>query len=600
MKASEKSLSFLATEGSIKIPFFQRGYVWNKTNWKDLLEELIDTKKNAFLGSLILKQQPAITGLPKQVLVIDGQQRLTTLSILLKSLYDSFDESKKAVSKNTLYHMLYYKANPFDENDLIKISHSHIDASFYEKIMRGTITTEEYNRITVADPEKGIRSIDSKILQCYKYFLEIFKNTEESIKLDLFARLLDGNKKIIVGIDLEDYEDEQAIFDTINSAGVRLSGADIVKNALFQKAISLYSDEDKVIKLYKEYWESTFSNDVDSIRFWEATRITGRLVRDNIEILLHSIAVIKSFFDPDGNTLSDIPNLYKSYITKLDSKDKLIAFLKEIHCYAKLYRTKILQFDNTTLFEYDNYEQRMFHILNRCEISTFHPYILYVYYNSEANNVLPKDELIKLEKFIIRNMIVKGETKSYNKLCKEFIYNPNLLDIKLSEIDNNKIFNGLLNIPNKEAALILFWVELKRRYDDTRESLKELKYSYSLEHIMPQKWEEYWNKEQVPYVNDQGKPTLNDEIGYTERKKAVYSIGNMTLLNSSLNTSLRNYELCRKIEGEGRKKGIRAYADLKITKEDLLIPYDSGYNIWNEQTIALRTQKLFNEIISLW
>lgn len=574
--------------------------MWNKTNWKDLLEELIDTKKNAFLGSLILKQQPAISGQPKQVLVIDGQQRLTTLSILLKSLFDSFDESKRAVSKNTLYHMLYYKANPFDENDLIKISHSHIDASFYEKIMRGTLTTEEYNNIIVADPEISTKSIDSKILQCYKYFLEIFKDTEESIKLDLFARLLDGNRKILVGIDLEDYEDEQAIFDTINSAGVRLSGADIVKNALFQRAICLYSNEDEVIKLYKEYWESTFSNDIDSIRFWEATRITGRLIRDNIEILLHSIAVIKSFFDPDSNTLSDIPNLYKSYIAKLDTRDKFVAFLKEIHCYAKLYRTKILQFDNTTLFEYDNYEQRLFHILNRCEISTFHPYILYVYYKSEIDKASPKDELYKLEKFIIRNIIVKGETKSYNKLCKEFIYNPNLLDAKLSEIENNKILNGLSNISNKEAGLILFWIELKRRFDDTKESLKELKYNYSLEHIMPQKWEEFWGKTQVPYVDAQGVPILDDEIGYTERKKAICSIGNMTLLNSSLNTSLRNYELCRKIEGEGRKKGIRAYADLKITKNDLLIPYDSGHFLWNEQTIAVRTQKLFHEIISLW
>lgn len=496
--------------------------------------------------------------------------------------------------------MLYYKANPFDKNDLIKISHSHIDASYYEKIMRGTITTSDYDNIIVADTETGIKSVNSKLLQCYKYFLEIFKDTEEAMKQDLFTRLLDGNKKILVGIDLEDNEDEQSIFDTINSAGVRLSGADIVKNALFQKAINLYSDEKDVIRLYNEYWDSIFSDDVESIRFWEGTRITGRLIRDNIEILLHSIAVIKSFFDPDINTLSDMPNLYKSFISKLETKEHFNSFLKEINTYAKLYRSKILQFDSTTLFEYANCEQRLFHILNRCDISTFHPYILYVYYKAEQNNTSPISELIKLEKFIVRNMIIKRETKSYNKLCKDFINNSDLLNIKLSMIDNNMIFDGMFNIPNKEASLILFWIELKRRFDDNKESLKELKYSYSLEHIMPQKWEEFWGKEQVPIVDNQGKIIEDDESAYAERKKAIYSIGNMTLLNSRLNTSLRNYELSRKIEGEKRKRGIRIYADLKITKDDILIPYDAGNNVWNEQQIFSRTQKLFNEVISIW
>ena len=109
----------------------------------------------------------------------------------------------------------------------------------------------------------------------------------------MFNRLLDQENKILVIIDLSEKEDEQAIFDTINSAGVRLSSADIIKNALFQKALDLFDSVGDVETLYKDNWENVFSLDEDAINFWDTPRATGRLMRDNIEILLHSISVIK-------------------------------------------------------------------------------------------------------------------------------------------------------------------------------------------------------------------------------------------------------------------------------------------------------------------
>jgi hypothetical protein len=74
----------------------------------------------------------------------------------------------------------------------------------------------------------------------------------------------------------------------------------------------------------------------------------------------------------------------------------------------------------------------------------------------------------------------------------------------------------------------------------------------------------------------------------------------MTLLNSSLNTSLRNHEFDRKIQGEGRKKGIKDYADLGITRFDILTPFESGDKIWNEKKIIDRTESLATDIIKIW
>lgn len=601
MKAEAMSLTFLGNEGVVKIPFFQRGYVWDKTNWDDLLTDLWDTSKSHFLGSLILKQTEKQSGKPKEVLVIDGQQRLTTLSILIRALYNSFTDDVKENCKQSINTHLYYKKNQTDKDLHIKIIHSRLDAKYYEKVINNEFSDGEFDRIIVADEREKIKSMDNKILQCYKYFIERLKSETGKQKEDLFNALLDTENKILVLIDLSEKDDEQAIFDTINSAGVRLSGADIVKNALFQKALELIDKEEDVLNLYKENWDDVFSKDDDANLFWDKPRSTGRLMRDNNEILLHSIAVINNFFDPDKHTLSDLSSLYKEYINSLD-KDALVSFISEISKYANLYREKIMVFDKSTLFSYEDHTQRLFHILDVCEISTFHPYILSLFYKYKDDETFLKDDLYKLEKYVIRRMITKEETKSYNKLCKEFIKNNKLIDIKVTEIDDSKILS-LQAISNKNASLLLFWVELYRRHTDSKESVKELKYNYSLEHIMPQKWEEFWDT--VDFVDSIGnKIDISDpdklEMAKKERLLKISSIGNMTLLNSSLNTSLRNYVFERKIEGEGRKKGIRNYSELHITKDDILRIYDSGDKVWNEKKIIDRTALICSEIVNIW
>lgn len=597
MKAEAMSLTFLGNEGLVRIPFFQRGYVWNIENWDDILTDLLDFNKSHFLGSLILKQLEKQTGKPKEVLVIDGQQRLTTLSVLVRALFNSFDEETQKNCDSSIKNYLFFKKNQTDKEFFVKIEHSKIDKKYFQKVIKNEVTQDEYDAIVVENPATKTTSKSNKVLQCLKYFTEKLKSIDVSKRLDLFNRLLDQENKILVIIDLSEKEDEQAIFDTINSAGVRLSSADIIKNALFQKALDLFDSVGDVETLYKDNWENVFSLDEDAINFWDTPRATGRLMRDNIEILLHSISVIKGFFDPDKHTLSDLSNLYKAYIVKINKTD-LQAFVKEISKYAKLFREKILVFNGSTLFNHQDNYSRLFHILSVCEISTFHPYILSLFYKYDNNETILCQELKKIEKVVIRRMITKSETKSYNKMCKEFIKDNSAVDAKIAEQTKDEILNGLSIISNKNATLLLFWVELYRRANDSRQSVKELKYNYSLEHVMPQKWEEYWNK--VDVVDNSSNIITDKELAKRERYSKIYSIGNMTLLNSSLNTAIRNFEFSRKIEGEGKKRGIRHYADLGITRFDILNVYDSGDKVWNEKKITERTTNLANDILTIW
>ncbi len=591
------SLTFLGNEGLVRIPFFQRGYVWNVENWEDILTDLLDFEKSHFLGSLILKQLEKQSGKPKEVLVIDGQQRLTTLSILIRALYNNFDVETQKNCEQSIKNYLFFKKYQTDKDFLVKIEHSKIDKKYYQKIIKDEITQFEYDAIIIENQSVKTTSKSNRVLQSYKYFSERLKEIKVENRLELFNRLLDQENKILVIIDLSEKEDEQAIFDTINSAGVRLSSADIIKNALFQKALDLFDNVDDVENLYKEHWENIFTIDEDAINFWDTPRATGRLMRDNIEILLHSISVIKGFFDPDKHTLSDLSNLYKAFIIKI-TKGDLELFIKEISKYAKLYREKILVFNSSTLFNYQDNYSRLFHILSVCEISTFHPYILSLFYKYDGDESKLGMELQKLETLVIRRMITKSETKSYNKMCKEFIKDNTAVDNRLAEQTKENIKNGLLTISNKNATLLLFWVELFRRAKDSKQSVKELKFNYSLEHILPQKWEEYWST--VDVMDSLGNTITDREAAKKERYTKIYSIGNMTLLNSSLNTSLRNYEFSRKVEGEGRKRGIRHYADLGITRFDIIDKYDSGDKIWNEQKINERTEDLANDILNIW
>ena len=318
-------------------------------------------------------------------------------------------------------------------------------------------------------------------------------------------------------------------------------------------------------------------------------------MRDNIEILLHSIAVIKGFYDPDTHTLSDLSKLYKKQIGQFSSQDHLNSFINDIKEYAQIYKEQILTFDNSTLFSFNDRSLRLFHILEVLQISTFHPFILFVFKNNahEAARLLSA-----LETFVIKRMISNQETKSYNKLCKEFIQNSSSIASRTNETTDEQIANGLRAISNKNASLLLFWVELFRRNNDKKHDLKELKYNYSLEHVMPQKWEEYWHD--MPEKKNLDGTVMMTEDSKKDRYNKIYWIGNMTLLTSSLNSSLRNFVFEKKVSGDGRKKGMKAYAALSITQDDIVWRFERGDVLWDEHRIAERTKSLSQEIERIW
>ena len=296
--------------------------------------------------------------------------------------------------------------------------------------------------------------------------------------------------------------------------------------------------------------------------------------------------------------MSDLPQCYKDYISALSYSD-IEAFIKEINTYAKLYQDNFEEVESEALYYYDSeqYLSRIMHIVDVLEISTFLPYILYLLFQKEQGNQSDvKEHLLALERYLILHAICGESTKNYNKECIQLIKGTSI-DVLLASCENinsERFKYGLYHMnSNKLATLLLFWIELYKR-SVSNADLKKISYAFTLEHIMPQKWEQYWSVQVLPVYSENGEIEENEDLARRIRSDAVYQIGNMTLLTAKLNTSLRNYDFARKVNGEGRKRGMKALADCMITREIIELP------AWKETDIISRTAKLSAYICKIW
>ena len=604
MEAHGQPLRFLCDEQILEIPFFQRAYVWNDDNWKDLLEDLLKTSGSHFLGSIILKRAKSITGTADKAIIIDGQQRLTTLSILIKALYDSI-YNKRAKLINDATEALFYTLKSSDSDYLLTINHSHNDRKQFEEVMGSVVDGEikspilsKLNEIKEDDPRLLIK-------RCYKFFYTQLMSISNEERINLWDNLFDKNNKILVVIDLDDNDQEQKIFDTINSSGVRLTSTDIIKNDLYQKLIELTKDSDKIAEYYKRTWAETFEKDDSVVAYWNKEKSMGRLWRQNSELLLQTVAIIKGIFDVDKkHTIQQLADLYKTEIEDY-TEQQLYDFIEEITKYANIYKEHIPDFNGKENFEYNNteieaVEQRVLHILDKNDISTFNPYIIYIFNTYEGQDKVIIEKLREIEKYVMTYLITKKPTKNFNKDCTTFINDKTGNEIKnrLKDFTNAELKAGIVSkVSNKLGAEILFWIELKRRLAPKYDT-KTLQFNYQLEHIMPQKWETNWSN--VDYVDEQGNILQKNDDNKSRRYEKVYSLGNMTLLNGRLNASISNNNFQKKMEGDGKKKGVIKYSSLSVTKDDLVESIYNKGKQWNEQVIHERENYLGNEVVELW
>ncbi|QEC79712.1 DUF262 domain-containing protein [Mucilaginibacter ginsenosidivorax] len=551
----------------LEIPFFQRAYVWGEAQWERLLEDLAHVSKfnkPYFLGSVILKQQPTSTGNGSGDLrtVIDGQQRLTTLNLFFKVL----------CLKNEQGH-LFDRIFRLMSTNKLAILHNHNDIAAFEKIL----SLNELAEVTETD----------NISKAYNYFKDNI-DTESYDVQNILSRVL------FVGIDLDVNEDEQQIFDTINSLGVRLTTAELLKNYFFNR-------ED--LQNYKEFWLDIFEKDEEQREYWDREITTGRLKRTFIDLFFYAYLQIK-IQEPELDIKSEEKTEYAKVDALFESYKKLIKdykldkkkILEEIRDYAKVFSEN---------FDYDVVDseltsdfgiERINSIIFGLETTTLIPYALYVLKN--VTSVSHQDELFEIiECYLMRRMVVHATTKNYNQLFSERLISNKVLskDDFIGYINRNpdnvnffpndkalKVGFDTAYLVNKQAAGILYLIESKIR-NRSRHATKLLGISkYSLEHLMPKKWENNWGRISNKELRD-------------ERNRKLYTLGNLAIITQSLNASIRDSNWKAKKKGKSDKPGLVHYS----AGIETLAPY-LELDEWNESEIEKRAKFLYNKAVKIW
>lgn len=550
----------------LEIPFFQRAYVWGQPQWERLLEDMkaiSDFNKPYFLGSVILKQQETTTGsrIGDKRTVIDGQQRLTTLNIFFKVLClktnenSTFDRSfKLRDNSNALLH-----------------NHNDIQA---------------FNEILALTELKDLEG-ESNITQAYNYFKDNL--VPDDLNLDSIL-----SNVLFVGIDLSQEEDEQQIFDTINSLGVKLTTAELLKNYFFNR------DD---IEKYNKYWKEVFEKDEETKNYWDREIIAGRLRRTFIDLFFFAYLQIKiqetdfKVKAEDKDAYAKVEHLFESYKNFIKSylNNNKEAILSEIKEYALLFKKnfnyEILGEELTQDFGIDRINTIIFGL----DTTTLIPYTLYILRN--ISDETTKNELFGIiETYIMRRMITHSNTKNYNQLFTDKLINNKVLskqefldyiekrDDKVNFLPTDeeleKGFNSSILI-NKQSAGILYLIESKIRNEKDSTALLGIN-KYSLEHLMPKKWRNNWNK-------------LSSKESEINRDRKLLTLGNLTIITQSLNSSIRDSKWEDKLKGKNKKGGLTEYSvGLKTISQFLEYPE------WDEKTIEERALFLYEKAKQIW
>lgn len=354
LSASKEKISFfLSSSSQYIIPFFQRSYVWETENWSELWDNIIEEynelnnnndNSEHFIGTIIIKQILSKKIGAAEYELIDGQQRLTTICILLRAFYDVTEDN---YAKEWIKNFFIFRDAYGEEN--IRIKHSRVDAENFKEIIQNqeanTTLWDNYKNLRLDELEKKIETTN-KIIGAYLYFRHRITNECDIDEVRKYINVI-VEKLPVIHMALNANDDVQQIFDTINSLGVKLTTAELLKNHLFS--------DDSVKELYDDYWHSVFENDEDAIEFWNKERTSGRIRRTTVELFLYSFLTIIR----EGNVkMESLFKEFKKHLNGMDS-EQLKSFAKELYEYALVYQ-KIPNGENLSEISYNEDEKKIF------------------------------------------------------------------------------------------------------------------------------------------------------------------------------------------------------------------------------------------------
>lgn len=550
----------LSPKVQYKIPLFQRQYTWARENWKRLWEDIENCDKEElshFFGTFVCAKQNQKSGSVPETLVIDGQQRLTTIMIVLIALRDkagtlvTYDEDLARDIQRKLVNTLASKDNQHHSTDYYKFLPSQIDKTYFCNLI-------DKSKNTKTDTE----DTSTTIRRCYLFFQQKLKFIDSKEQLRKIYDVIISNLQIVM-IDLDETDNYYVVYESLNSTGVALTQADLIRNLFFMKFRDPKDQED----YHKKYWIPMESKLGDKL-----TQYLGDfLMQEKYEVIRDN----------------EIFLTYKKLVGVNDEGQQVLNYLEKLNKFLPYYE-KILEPNK----EIDNMSiRKSLQKANKLENSNAYPFYLKCY-NAYLEGHLTTDEfsevLSVVENFIIRRYICISNLSDYGIIFTKVV---------MKNLGNNK-HEAFVRIVKEQLASRKYPSDedfetylVKRNVYSTRtkenkirlilEAIEEFLSGQSfdsdkkptIEHVLPQTLSSSWQ-------SDLGQNWKSDYDA------VIHTIGNLTL--TYYNSELGNQTFSEK------KDIIAKYDKFELNQ------YFLNFDQWGADEIRERSQYLASIALKIW
>jgi len=553
MKAKETQLlKFLKIPNQYIIPLYQRTYSWSEKQctqlWDDIVragsDELI---KGHFIGSVVyIEKGLYVTTEIPQMLVIDGQQRLTTISLLIAALGQAIKDRDDITTISQKKLNNYYLFNSEEEGDLrYKLLLTQNDRESLTKIL---------------DERKLPENFSERVVDNFELFKKKIANSGIN-PLIIYEGL---NKLIIVDIALNrEYDNPQLIFESLNSTGLQLSQADLIRNYVLMGLDTKEQDY-----LYTEFWYPI----EQQFRESDEENIFDRFMRDYL--------IVRTSKMPRFNQVYEA---FKAYMHRIGAPT-IHEIVADIHKFSLYFTAMNLG------HEKDDPLRKIFDNIKTLRMYVAYPFLIEVY-DDYKNGIINRDEFIEIltltENYVFRRAICGIPTNSLNKtfanLSRE-LDKENYLETFKGVISNKESYRRFPSDDEFKRELVVRDLYHSRNFKyllrklenfDTREPITVD--NYTIEHIMPQN-----EKLSAEWRRDLGENWKEIQDEY------LHTLGNLTLTGYNQELSDRPFIEKREMKGGLGSSHIRLNQGL------------SEVDRWNESEIKRRAKMLANLAVKVW
>lgn len=531
------------------VPVYQRKYSWLKDKqcarlWKDIVEMEKSGKRQHFVGSIVnIAESKSPMGIQKY-LIIDGQQRMTTLTILMIALRDHLKENPdEDVDPDTLTTMLLKNIGQKGDNRY-KMMLTESDKDILIKLI---------DQSPISDTE------DSNIYLNYLYFKQQIANSELAPQqiYESIAKL----QIISITLDREDGDDPQLIFESLNSTGMDLSQSDLIRNFIL---MGISNDEQ--IDIYNNYWspvEKTFPSETRSA---------------DLDTFFRHYLMMKTGHFVMKEEIYDEYKVYHNNAEFDNTKDFANDILQFGKCYTEITLADSIHPDLNVIFS----------DINKLKMDVQMPFLMYVY-NDFKNDRITKDELACIlrmtEAYIVRRSICEIPTNSLNKTfitmrksidMKDYLNSLKMAFIKLDsykEFPDNAKFAQAFKEKNVYKMRIANYLLVKLENYDNKEPISYE--GFTIEHIMPQNQD----------LSEEWKTALGENWEEVHNT-LLHRLGNLTL--TKYNSEMSDKPFSEKIPV------------FEKSATHTLNQYVIKQSSWNGDKIEERTKSLITLALDVW